>query len=189
MISHQRSCLPFSRLPNPTCSQWGQQLHSSDESLTGAPVTCCLHPAIGMVCNKARSRSSPSYLLETKSFSVNQSTENMLLKCPRWAFMILSRWLGSPTWGDTDLRRASKTLPQNPIHTFFPCMLSGCCSLMKVTLGDESFWCFGRAIELYQQRIQWLTESSRKVRDKDLILLPLFPRSICICHSPFSCKW
>ncbi|KAJ8798593.1 hypothetical protein J1605_016396 [Eschrichtius robustus] len=33
---------------------------------------------------------------------------------------------------------------------------------MKLTLGDKSSWCFDRAIELYQQRIQWLTENSKK---------------------------
>ncbi|XP_012500395.1 PREDICTED: von Willebrand factor A domain-containing protein 3A [Propithecus coquereli] len=33
---------------------------------------------------------------------------------------------------------------------------------MKLTVGDESFWCFDRAIELYQQRLQWLTENSKK---------------------------
>lgn len=81
------------------------QLNSSDESLNGEPVTC-LHPAIGMVYNKASSRRSPSSLLETKSFSVNQSTENTLLNCHCWAFMIISRWLGSLTWGHTGLRRA-----------------------------------------------------------------------------------
>uniref|UniRef100_A0A452QZ42 VWFA domain-containing protein n=1 Tax=Ursus americanus TaxID=9643 RepID=A0A452QZ42_URSAM len=40
--------------------------------------------------------------------------------------------------------------------------ISDCRSVVKLTLADESFWCFGRAIELYQQRIRWLTENSRK---------------------------
>uniref|UniRef100_A0A8C4KZ47 von Willebrand factor A domain containing 3A n=1 Tax=Equus asinus asinus TaxID=83772 RepID=A0A8C4KZ47_EQUAS len=31
-----------------------------------------------------------------------------------------------------------------------------------LTLGDRPFWCFDRAVELYQQRIQWLTENSKK---------------------------
>ena len=51
--------------------------------------------------------------------------------------------------------------------------ISACHSVLELTLGDESFWCFDRAIKLYQQRIQWLTESSRKVRGKDFIFCPL----------------
>ena len=43
---------------------------------------------------------------------------------------------------------------------------------MKLTSGDKSFWCFDRAIELYQQRIQWLTENSKKVTDIDFIIFP-----------------
>lgn len=43
---------------------------------------------------------------------------------------------------------------------------------MKLTLGDKSFWCFDRVIELYQQRLQWLTEDSKKVSEKDFILCP-----------------
>lgn len=35
--------------------------------------------------------------------------------------------------------------------------------MTELTSGDDSFWCFDRMIGLYQQRIQWLSENSRKV--------------------------
>lgn len=66
----------------------------------------------------------------------------------------------------------SKTLPPSPIHTFLHAV-SDCRSVMKLTSADERFWCFHRAVELYQQRIQWLTENSRKVRHRDFFLQPL----------------
>lgn len=57
-----------------------------------------------------------------------------------------------------------------PLH--FPSVyVSGRCSVLELTLGDKSSWCFNRAIELYQQRIQWLTENSKKVIDFFLCLL------------------
>ncbi|XP_023620601.1 von Willebrand factor A domain-containing protein 3A [Myotis lucifugus] len=38
----------------------------------------------------------------------------------------------------------------------------GCGWVTELTSGDDSFWCFDRMIGLYQQRIQWLSENSRK---------------------------
>lgn len=45
--------------------------------------------------------------------------------------------------------------------------------MTEPTSGDDSFWCFDRMIGLYQQRIQWLSENSRKVTRQGSRLAPL----------------
>lgn len=60
---------------------------------------------------------------------------------------------------------ALNTLKEINSHCIFLWYVSGHCSVLELTLGDKSSLCFNRAIELYQQRIQWLTENSKKVID------------------------
>lgn len=66
---------------------------------------------------------------------------------------------------------ALNTLKEINSHCIFLWYVSGHCSVLELTLGDKSSLCFNRAIELYQQRIQWLTENSKKVIDFFLCLL------------------